>query len=52
MFPLDVVSVLLWTVQDVQSRLHCTHQLGSAVSPHGPLLRVPAQPRLQLVHPK
>lgn len=53
MFPLaPSVSVLFWTIQDVQRRLHGPQQLSSALSPHGPLLRVPAQPRLQLVHPK
>lgn len=52
MLPPDVVSVLLWSVQDMQSRLHRTHQLISAVSPHRPLLWVSAQPHLKLVHPK
>lgn len=46
------VPALLRTVQEVQGRFHGAHQLSSAVPPDGPLLRVSAQPRLQLVQPK
>ena len=47
-----VVWVLLGPVQDVQRRLHGAYQLVPAVPPGGPLLRVPGQTRLQLVHPE
>lgn len=51
-FPPDVLCVLLRSIQDMQSCLHCAYQLISAIPPHRSLLWVPGQPRLQLVHPE
>lgn len=52
MFAPAAVGALLGSVQDVQSRFHGANQLVPAVSPHGPLLWVSGEPRLQLVDPK